>query len=260
MFQRNSASSLQSDCVHTTITEDWHEGTVICVQCGLVLDETLFMSDWDWKSKSASSEDKEDKAAQFTSEKREELKKLYEIADLWHVSSASIDTIKFNHRKWVNKLNDTRIKSKEILAYAVYSYLLRNGYNFGPNDICSQFELKNWHILFEIAHLVDDKSMASSSNFIQYNSELLELPYKAKWFLLQLMEKETFIDLSHHLHPRSLSIIVLVWFCSIHYPNYTCIDICKKCCGSYQIIRKLVRTELTLKNYVLNEIKEKYII
>jgi transcription initiation factor TFIIIB Brf1 subunit/transcription initiation factor TFIIB len=257
MFGSNNAYPPRNDCFHSSVTEDIHEGTVICLDCALVLEDQLFLAQNEqnepmYEQKKVQPERDELKKRKKEKEELtlEELTLLNELEASWHLTKKGTYTI----LKIYNK--STKVKSKfstkELLAYATYSYLMENEYNLNADDIVFRFDLKNKNILFQIAAIVNDKTIPKVNTFLQYNSSIMNFSFKEKQFLSQLVQQPQFTNLSHHLNPKSLGVLIIIWYCSMYYPHYTKKDICMKCEISYANIRKLLKQECKLKEFMLH--------
>ena len=246
MFQPNPHYPSRNGCFHSSVTEDVHEGTVICLECAVVLENQIFLPLPHLQTNVYDDNMTKGFAKKQQKQKEEEgLHILYELANTWHIAKKGVHEIIHSYKK--GRKHQSKFCNKEILAYAVYAYLMKHEYNVGPNDIVLKFGLTNQNKLYQIASVLQDKTMPKLNTFVQNYASLLNLTFKEKQYLSDLIQNQQFINLSHHLHLKSLGVLLIIWFCSLYYPHYTRKEICKKCNVTYANIEKLIHSKLNLE-------------
>lgn len=200
MSQSILSDPARDGCFHRTLYEDDREGSVICTECGLVLEPVYIHS-------SFSPQGQEDDF-RVDKKKTEEENLLYDIAQLWHITEREINDIIFYFKTIAKDLYE--FKEKEIMAYALYRHIIKNKYPFSPYDIKFVFNLKSINLLFKIQTLLGDELESDVSAYLIKYLIPLSLSYKEDVEIQYVCN-----HISSDLHPKSLALLAVFVFCIV---------------------------------------------
>lgn len=196
-----------------------------------MVDENLFIPSVTHYTQIQEEEEKEKK----------EQNQLLDICEMRNINRKEVPLIMSLYKQLLTTL-DKKYKRKSILAYATYTILSQNEYLCSPEDIVSVFQLKNkrvlFHILNETNHVVkpDIKSYSDSYCFPTH------FKYKEKTFIRDIctsLEKDSQVE----LHPKTLCVLVIYYYCKLMKPDLSISEIAKLCTVHTSRIYKLIKND-----------------
>ena len=119
--------------------EDW--SSVICLDCHIVLEESLLMPETNYITSSMLDEIC----------KPEEQDLLLTIRDFWFLNEQIIQDTKYFFSQVQKKVQDKfNFSRKQLLAYALYNTLIKHECTREPNEVLEMFQIKKKNVLIKI--------------------------------------------------------------------------------------------------------------
>lgn len=229
MFKTCESSFLGYGCIHKSTVEDYREGTVVCIDCGLVVDDKLMSVGPIVKSKMLESEKmREDQLSNY-------------LADI--VANNMIPTyiipVTINYFKCVkNKLNNggKRFPDKIIIAYALYESLHSEGIPRTAQEI-AYFSNCPASKLWDIESILNlNQSLGNPVNYIERYCTLLGLKYSDTKLVKSRVEK-----MNQVARPQCLAALALYLYCKENQLKISLKTICDVCAVSTTNIHAMLR-------------------
>lgn len=246
MHSNNGIYTPSLDCTHETLFDDHVNGTTVCTQCGLVLEENNLFSDFN----SLRSRFPSFSLGSYFSATVDDpsVTLIKDLLSRWlHIDEGMAEVIYNRFEKEKEKIKRKK-KKNMLLAYIMYLELTNAGYSFMPAEIAQVFQLKTSD-LFKFQSILSEssaKSAVSPSHSIsamsdKYCSLVGEISFKDKTKIGQICETlKTQCNTNH----KSLCILVIWYYCTSAHPtviHHTLCEIAKKCHCNYDNLRRLIK-------------------
>ena len=220
-------------CVHEKSIHDQHTGTIVCLLCGLVLEEGLPYCNNETRvscntpSQKKESIDLADKEwAKYLTKKHDNLafrtaeEFIADVGELWHIPKADKNKIYNNYKRIIQKLviqKALKYKPEEILGYALYQHMINNDYAYTIDDIMQILSKTNVKFICNIQNELQENLGPHLQTICNKIGNALNLDAKSKLFIGSLCKK--FRQANSLQQPKTFCTLITLWFCRIHYPH-----------------------------------------
>lgn len=241
----------RNGCSHKSVQEDLHEGTLVCLDCALVLETILFLPSITQLSFISNEENLE--------KRRKEEQQILDICELWHIDRKEVYNILNVYEKLIKQIGE-KYKNNELLAFAIFSHLTKNNYICSPDDIVCLFQLSNKKILFRILNETDEILEIDTNSYSERNCSSTIFNYKEKTLISKIC-KDINEESKTSFHPKTLSLLVMYYYCKLFKSDVSLKTIAQLCSVHVSRIYKLIKSEKAnyIKQFVLKSCKNYYI-
>ena len=232
------------NCSHDTILEDESSGTIVCTECGLVLEDNFVLIP---HGHSPSFHKQQIADTSFFSPSTSSSSSLSLIKDLLHkwpqVEEKMIDIIWQHYVNVEEKIKDKKRRVR-LLASITYHELSQAGYSCLPEDVAQLFGLTTsdvFHFQSEIINKTLPQIVPISSRYCA----LLDLPFKDKeniGFICNILKDH------YNTNLKTLCLLVIYHYCNQKYPRrYNLRDIARTCHSNVENLTKVIKRSCWLR-------------
>ena len=250
-------------CFHGKTIFDQHTSTIVCLLCGIVLEENLpfrntLKTEWSFRKKEDTKE--EEKKWKKLSHTSHNLSHMYisdlikDIGEIWHLSKSEVEFIHHNYSILARKLMFNQrlsFKPEEILSYTLHQHCTQHEYCYSIFEICKLLNTTPSKFLSKIQNELQDTNHPYLASFSNKICAQLNFSFKTKQFILALCRKYRASNSS--MQPKTYCALIIYWFCTVHVQSVTLKSIVKLNKMNLQHMTKLNRTQLKLKNFILKD-------
>ena len=275
MSECNYEHLSRNGCNHENILQDDREGSIICTDCALVLEDKLYFYPY---ANSSSFSDTSFKSVRKTLDynKHVEENRLRHLT-VGHSLSSQIDLNEIVQKlnlsdsylqealDMYNKLelSRRRFKVKEAVGFCLYHTLIKHNCARSPEEIAYLFELDSPSIFIKIEKECQNcfsSSLVNVNDFVERFCKFQNISYKHSKIIesicLQLIDKYNF-------NPKTLSVLVISCFIQL-LQNDTKLStiklLCRDCnisyANLYRIFKKFPNLRHQINNLISKEVSE----
>lgn len=239
MLSTNTLFEKEIDCNHENLVTDEREGTVVCINCGLVIEDRIFLS------RNLINEEIENK--------NEIYELLFDFAERFHIVKKNIDEIIDRYQMVNEKIELKFYKKEEVLVFCIYENLNKNNISLLLEQILIFFpNVRNEKKVYEIETLLssDCPKLIVEDSLIHRCLSYLDFSFKQKQEIVKIFEKVKYkVDFS----PKTIIGSIIYMFCKCNKLKIQLKNICNVC----EISQSSVNRALKRMPYLREIIEEK---
>jgi transcription initiation factor TFIIIB Brf1 subunit/transcription initiation factor TFIIB len=226
MSTTNQHTPFSSTCVHKNVVEDYKEGSIICSDCALVVDERIFVPTFQPKLRRKLSDNDV-----F----------LADVCDRMHLPHHILDCCidYYNKLKLETAIIANKFKPEEVAAYVLYQILIQED---APRTIptIEHYTGIHRHTLWKIesTQALNDTNVLEACALIEGYCAMLGLAFYHATILKTITSR---IHDFGAIHPNSLCAVVIYLYCKQQNLGPTMRKVCEICYVSSPNIHKLIR-------------------
>ena len=223
-------------CSHERNIENQQDGTTVCLDCALVLEERVLYTPSESFHLERKKEEEENQS--------EEENLLLEIRERWNFPKAVIsDTLHL----FINLKKDSNLvslfKKKHLLAFAFYTNLMKHECSRLPEEVAFYFEMKKYVDLFRIGEYTNLYFVPKTEDFLDRFAAYFPFTYKEKTLMRNVCFK---FYVRHSYQPKTCAVII-IYFYLVYIrkeESVTIKDVCEKCGVNYYNVRNLLSKKM----------------
>lgn len=236
------------DCSHEHVVEDGREGTVVCVECGLVIEDFIFSTTY-----------AQDGGKETTQSRRGGDKYLREQKELlFELSSRGLFPLKIVYET-LTKFNEFSKQREEsgqkktfdfiaLLAFSLFDTLCENHLTRTPKEICSFFGIDLNRMWKEEKNLNFLSSrQIGIQDFANRFCGVLQFEYFHTREIINICNQMYGMG---DLNPQSIAVVVIYMYCKYFDCSLNLKQVCHNLNVSYGTINSILSKPPSLKDYI----------
>lgn len=226
MYAGCSLYNPRNGCTHESVSEDIHDGTVVCVNCALVLEENLPLSfPYTHTEHHIGDSFTSSKQIHVVKDIRKDHADFFEIIlGKWNVNGKDQSEILRKYEKMKTNINSHKKDNYKMFAYCVYSVLSKTGYGITPDEVARTFNVKKKN-MFQYQTLIDDSEYTTIRPISDKLCARLDLPFKDKKKIGEICEQYA---MTSNQNLKTVCILVIYYYCcEVPYLYYVRADVKK---------------------------------
>lgn len=221
-------------CDHKYIVEDLHEGTIVCVDCCLVIEEQLFMPSYEHTTHISCQQNKGQSSIECASESL-----LRNVCDRLHIPKNVLDDSIEQYTTLKSYFKEKKtFKADDIAAFALYDTLSRHSASRSMGEIESHTNVLHGAIWAIESALCSTTTVVNVCDLIDSHCKSLEIPFYYTSIMKNIVENIKGLGATH---PRCLSALVIYLYCKEINIKLTMKQVCIVCQVSSPTIHKIIR-------------------